>query len=127
MQFGRAPAPQAFDQFMLYIFFRGEQAFETSFSFLIVAIHVDQNLRGAAIVGDMHRSHSHQSDARIGEFAFHQRFDLLAQRLAQPAAMILNRALLHDSPRSKTHENIRKTNASVGSDVPLPRTKESFS
>src|SRR3984957_11082287 len=101
---------------MLYIFFRGEQAFETSFRFLIVAIHVDQNLRGAVIVGYMHRSHSNQSDTRVGEFAFHQRFDFFAQRLAQPATMILDRALLHDSPLSKTHENIRKTAASVGSD-----------
>src|ERR1700676_1249656 len=109
---------------MLYVFFRGEQALETSLRFLVIAVHVDQNLRGSAIVGNMHRGPSDPSDARIGEFAFHQRFDLLAQRLAQPAAMILDRALLHDSPRSKTHENIRKTTASVGSDVPLSRTKE---
>src|SRR5437879_8075599 len=38
--------------------------------------------------------------------------------------MVLYRALLHLSPRSKTHENIRKRLPGVGPQVLLSRTKE---
>jgi hypothetical protein len=67
---------------MPYIFPGGDQALETSIRFLVVAIHIHQHLRRPAIVGHMHRSHTHQPDARISQFAFHQSFDLLAQSLA---------------------------------------------
>ena len=63
---------------------------------------------GAAIVGQ-HTLLTLTSPMRgIGQFALDEGFDLLAQGLAQPAAMILDAALLHASPLSKTHENIRK-------------------
>ncbi len=82
IQFRRASQPQTLHQFMPDIFFGGEQALETSLRFLVVAIHIHQNLRRTAIVGHVHRSHAHQPDAWIGQLAFHQRFDLLAQSLA---------------------------------------------
>jgi hypothetical protein len=111
---------------MPYVFFGGEQALETPLRFRVVAIHIHQNLRRPAIVGYMYSRYPHQPNARIRQFALHQRFDLLAQSLTQPPAMILDRALLHLSPRSKTHENIRKSVAGDGPEVLLSRTKERF-
>jgi len=67
---------------MPYVFFGGEQAFKTSLRFLIVAVHIHQNLRRTTIVGNMHSGHAHKTDARIRQFSFHQRFDFLAQGLA---------------------------------------------
>jgi hypothetical protein len=64
---------------MSYIFFGGEQAFDTSLGFPVIAIDIYENLRGPAIVGHMNGSDPNQTYARIGEFAFHQRFDFLAQ------------------------------------------------
>jgi hypothetical protein len=64
------------------IFFGRQQALEAALRFSIVAIYVHQNLRGPAIVGDPHRSHTHESYARIRQLSFHQRFDFLAQGLA---------------------------------------------
>src|SRR3984885_4820365 len=107
---------------MPYVFFGCEQAFKATFRFLIVAIHIDQNLRRPAIVGYMYSRDANQSDAWISQFAFHQGFNLLAQGLAQSSAMIFQPALFHPSPRSKTDENIRKSTASVGSPVLLSRT-----
>ena len=95
IQFRRAPQPQTFHQFMPDIFFGGEQALETALGFLIVAIDIHENLRRAAIVGHMYRSHAHQADARIRQFSFDQRLDLFAQSLAQPPPMIFEPALLH--------------------------------
>ncbi len=109
---------------MPYVFFGCEQALKTALRLLVVAIHIHQDLRRAAIIGDVDGRHSHQPDARIGKFAFHQGFNLLAQRLAQPPAMIFDAALLQPSPLRKTHENIRKSAARVGPEVPLSRTKE---
>jgi hypothetical protein len=109
------------------IFFGGEQALETSLCFLIVAIHIYENLRRPAIVGHMHRSYAHQSYARIRQLSFHQSLNLLAQSLAQPPAMIFEPALLHHLPRSKTNENIRKSTARVGPHVPFSRTNVAIS
>jgi hypothetical protein len=41
MQLWSAPSPQTLDQFVLYIFFGGEQTLETAFRLLIIAIYVD--------------------------------------------------------------------------------------
>src|SRR5580698_8279420 len=109
---------------MPYVFFGGEQAFEASLRFLVIAIYIHQNLRRPAIIGDVNRRHPYQPDARISQFSFDQRFNLLAQGLTQPPAMIFDPALLHCSPRSKTHENIRKLARDVGLEVLLSRTKE---
>jgi hypothetical protein len=106
------------------VFLCRNQALKAAIRFLVVAVHIHQNLRRAAIVSHMHRGHAHQPDARIGQLPFHQRFDLLTQSFAQPPAMIFDRALLHSSPRRKTHENIRKLDARVGPEVLLSRTKE---
>jgi hypothetical protein len=106
------------------VFFRCQQALEAAFRFLIITVHIDQNLRGTPIVCNMNRSHANQPDARIGKLAFHQGFDLFAQSFPQPAAMIFDRTLLHRTPRSKTNENIRKQAARVGIEVLLSRTKQ---
>src|SRR5208337_2872446 len=55
---------------------------EAALRFLIIAVDIHENLRGAAIVGDMDGGHTHESDAGIGQFSFHQRFNFLAQGLA---------------------------------------------
>ena len=114
IQFRRTPQAQTLDQFVANIFARRFQTLETLVGILVVAFHVHPDLRRTAIVRDMNRRHAHQADARIGQFAFDQRFDLFAQGLADPPAMIFEPALLHDSGTSgKTHENIRKSGASV--------------
>jgi hypothetical protein len=58
---------------------------------------MDPNLRGPAIVGDVDSGHAHQPNPRIGQLAFNQRFNLLAQSFANPPAMIFEPALLQDS------------------------------
>ncbi len=79
-----------------------------------LAFDVDPDLRRPAIIRDMNRRHAHQPNPRIGQFAFDERFNLLAQSFANPPAMIFEPALLHDSGTSgKTHENIRKSGPSV--------------
>ena len=80
---------------MPYIFLGCEQTLQASLRFFIIAIHIHQNLRGTAIVRDQHRGHTHQSDPRISQLSLHKRFDLLAQGLAQPPAMIFQPPLLH--------------------------------
>jgi hypothetical protein len=61
----------------------------------------------------VNRCHAHESNARVGEFAFDQRFDFFAEGLPNPSAMMLQPALLHDSTSGKTVENIRKLDAGV--------------
>src|SRR5271154_6610105 len=62
IQFRRASQPQTFNQFMPYIFLGGEQAFEASIGFSVVAIHIHEDLCRTAVIGHMHRSHSDQPD-----------------------------------------------------------------
>ena len=99
-----------------------EQALETSFCFLVIAIHIHENLRGTAIIGDDDRSYGRKSDSRVRQFAFHQGFDFLAQGFAQSSAMIFKSALFHHPPQGKTDENIRKTAVRLGLEVLLSRT-----
>src|SRR5258706_12869298 len=80
---------------MPYIFFGREQALETSLRLLVVSIHIHQNLRRAAIIGDVDGSHPDQSDTRIGQLSLNQSFDFFPQGLPQPPAMVLYAALLH--------------------------------
>ncbi len=80
----------------------GVEAFHATLGLVGVAFHIHQNLRRAAIVGDLHAGHADQADAWIAEFTLDQRFNLLAQGFAQPSAMIFDRALLHFThPRLK--------------------------
>ena len=81
---------------MADVFASGLQAFQALVRIRVVAFHIDPDLRGAAVFGNMNRSHTYETDAGIGQFAFHQRFDLLAQSLTDPPAMIFQPALLHD-------------------------------
>jgi hypothetical protein len=49
-----------------------------------------------------HCRHAHQPNPRIGQLAFHQRFNLLAQSFAHPPAMIFQPTLLHETaPQGK--------------------------
>jgi len=65
IKFGSPPQPQAFHQFMPNILLGCEQALETSFCFLVIAIHIHENLRGTAIIGDDDRSYGRKSDSRV--------------------------------------------------------------
>jgi hypothetical protein len=95
------------------IFSRSFQAFQTLIRIGVIAFDVDPNLRRPSVVSDMDRRDTHQSDPRIGQFAFDQRFDLFAQSLTHPPTMIFQPALFHDhSPhqvkRMRISENRRK-------------------
>jgi len=105
---------QPLHQFVPNVFFRSFQSFQTLVRILVATLDVDPNLRRPAIVGDVNRSDANQPNPWIGEFAFDERFNLLAKSFANPPAMIFEPALLHDSSTSgKTHENIRKLAPSV--------------
>lgn len=95
------------------IFLGGVKSAHAALGFFVVAIDFDQNLRRPAIFGQLDSGNADQADARITEFAFYERLDLLAQGFAQSSAMMLYRTLLHKSPWIKTHENIRKTGVCV--------------
>jgi hypothetical protein len=95
------------------VFARGFKSLEALVGICVVAFDVDPDFRGSAVVSDVDSRHADQPDARIGQFTFDERFDLLAQGLANPPAMVLQPPLLQDAPHSKTHENIRKTGAGV--------------
>src|SRR2546423_5106212 len=78
------------------------QAFQAFVRIFIAALNVHPNFRRAAIVGDMDSGNADQADARIGQLAFHQGFDLFAEGLADPPTMIFEPALLHsNAPRVK--------------------------
>src|SRR6202034_815571 len=95
IQLGGASQVQALHQFMTDIFARRFQTLQAFVRIRVIAFHVDPNLRRPAIVRDMHRGHAYQSNAGIGECAFDERFNLLAQCLANPPAMVFQPALLH--------------------------------
>lgn len=46
------------------------EPFHASLGLGIVTFDIDQNLRGTAILGELHASHTDQSDTRIAELAF---------------------------------------------------------
>ncbi len=101
IQFRRSADPQALDQLMTYIFARRFKAFETAVRFGIISFDVDPNFRGASIIGDMNGNHTHQTNARISQLAFHQGFDFFAKSLTDPPAMMLEPPLLQDAPQVK--------------------------
>jgi hypothetical protein len=114
IQLGRSPDPQPLYQLVTDVFTCRFQSFYTPIGFRVVALHIDPDLGGSSIVRDMHRGHTHQADAGISQFPFHQSFDFFAKGLADPSAMVSQPALLHDSTLGKTVENIRKLDAGVG-------------
>src|SRR6266567_671258 len=98
IQFRGASQAQALDQFMPDVLARRFQTFQALVGICIVAFDIHPNLRRPAILGDMNCRHAHQPNSWIGQFAFNQGFNLLAQSFADPPAMILQPALLHDPP-----------------------------
>jgi hypothetical protein len=96
------------------VFARGFQSFNAFIGIHVITFDIDPHFGGFSIVCDVNRCHAHESNARVGEFAFDQRFDFFAQGLPNPSAMMLQPALLHDSTSGKTIENIRKLDAGVG-------------
>src|SRR5579862_2434770 len=102
IQFRGTPYAQTFHQFMADIFARGFQAFQALIGVGIVAFDIDPDFCGASVVRDVNRGDADKTDARVSQFAFHKRFDLFAQSLAHPSAMIFEPALLHEtSPQVK--------------------------
>ncbi len=96
MQLRSASQTQSFNQFMPDVFARRFQALQALIRIRVITFHIDPNLRRPAIVGDVDRRHAHQTNPGIGQFAFDERFNLLAQSLTNPPAMVFQPALLHD-------------------------------
>src|ERR1700722_8944529 len=88
---------QSLNQFVTDIFARRFQALQALIRVSIIAFHIHPNLRRAAIVSDVDSGHAHQTNTRIGQFSFDQRFDLLPQGFANPPTMIFQPALLHET------------------------------
>src|SRR6202035_1488651 len=102
------------NQFMPDVGARCLQTLQAFVRILVIAFNIHPNLRRPTIVRDVDGGHAHQANARISQLAFDQGFDLLAQSLANPPAMVFQPTLLHGFITSgKTDENIRKTGASV--------------
>src|SRR5579859_939293 len=101
IQFRSTPDAQALDQFVANIFARRFQTFDAEVGFGIVALDVDPYLGRAAIVGNMDSGYTDQADSRVLQLALDQSFNLFAQSFADPSAMVLQPALLHEPPQVK--------------------------
>src|SRR5579863_5383814 len=101
IQLGSPSQSQSLNQLVTDIFAGCFQTLDAPICVLIVPLHIDPNLRGPAIIGNVDGCYAHQPDARIGQLAFHQSLNLLAQGLAYSAAMVLEPTLLQTSPRIK--------------------------
>jgi len=86
---------QSLNQFMPDVGARCLQTLQAFVRILVIAFNIHPNLRGPTIVRDVDGGHAHQANARISQLAFDQCFDLLAQSLANPPAMVFQPTLLH--------------------------------
>src|SRR3974390_422414 len=93
---------------------RGFETFKTLVRIRIVPFHIDPNLCGPPVIGNVDSGHAHKPNPRIGQFSFDQSFDLLAECFTDPAAMVLEPALLQTRTSGKTDENNRKLAVRVG-------------
>jgi hypothetical protein len=99
------------------------QPFERALGLGLIPGDADHHASGTRVLGHDHRSDAGQPDARIGQLAFEDGFDLFADGFAQPAAMIFPPTLLQSSPRmEKTCKDIRKEGWER-----LPRSRYRFS
>src|ERR1700720_4311613 len=78
---------------------RGEP-FERPVGLGFIAGNTDHDARGTRVLSHEHGADAGQADARIAEFAFEDGFNLFADGLAQPSAMILLATMLHGIPRN---------------------------
>src|ERR1051326_1422925 len=100
-QLGCPTKVQALDQFVTNIFASSFQAFDALVGVRVVTFYVDPDFSRASIVGDMHGGHTDQADSRVSQLALDQGFNLFAQSFTHPPAMVLQPALLHESPQVK--------------------------
>src|SRR5581483_7263677 len=77
-QFRGAANAQPLYQLVADIFTSGFKAFDATVSLGIVTLDIDPDFRGASVVSNMDRSHTHQAYPRIRQLALYQRFDFLA-------------------------------------------------
>src|SRR5271157_1217532 len=109
IQFGRTAQTQTLGEFMPHVVLRGGQTFQSTLGLSLIPGNVDHDASRTRVLGHDHRTDPGQADARITQFAFEDGFNLLANGLAQPSAMIFPPTLLQGIPRmEKTRKNIRK-------------------
>jgi hypothetical protein len=75
--------------------YRRGQTLQGALGFLLIAADGYQDPRRTGITGEFDATYAGKADAGIGEFAFHDGFDFFAQRLSEPAAMILLTTTFH--------------------------------
>src|ERR1019366_1789900 len=107
--FRRPAQPQPLRQFVPDIILGGGQPFEGALGLGFIAGNRNHDPSGTRVLSHDHRADAGQANARVGQLAFEDGFDLLADGLAQPPAMIFLPTMLHDIPRmEKTCKDIRK-------------------
>src|ERR1017187_740894 len=109
IEFRRPSQPQPLRQFVPDIILGSGQPFEGALGLGLIAGNRNHDPSGTRVLSHDHRADAGQPNARVGQFAFEDGFDLLADGLAQPPAMIFLPTMLHGMPRmEKTCKNIRK-------------------
>ena len=96
IQLRGAPQTQALYQLVANVLAGRLEPLEALIRIRVVAFDIDPDLRRAAIIGDVDGGYADQANAGIGQFAFDERFDLLAERFANPPAMVLQGPLLQN-------------------------------
>jgi len=90
---------QPFRQFVPDIILGGRQPFEGALSLGLIARDGDHDASRTRVLGHEHGADARQPDPRIRKFTFEDGFNLLANRLTQPSAMIFLPTMLHGTPR----------------------------
>src|SRR6266403_3694892 len=95
----RPPKTQPFREFVPDIILRSRETFQGPLGLGLIAGNADHDAGRTRVLSHDHGADAGQTNARIAEFAFEDGFDLLADRLAQPSAMIFLATMLHATPR----------------------------
>ncbi len=89
---------QPFCEFVPNVILGGGEAFERTLGLGLIAGNADHDASGTRVLSHEHRADAGQADARIAKFAFEDGFDLFADGLAQPSAMIFLATMFQSTP-----------------------------
>jgi hypothetical protein len=99
IKFRRTPQTQALRKFVPDIILGSGEPFERPLGLGFIAGNADHNPSRTRVLSHKHGADTGQADARIAEFPFEDSFNLFADGLAQPSAMIFLATMLHGTPR----------------------------
>ena len=99
IKFRRPPQPQPLREFVPDIILGRGEPFERPLGLGLIAGNADHDAGRTRVLSHKHGADTGQADARIAEFPFEDGFNLFADGLAQPSAMIFLATMLHGIPR----------------------------